>query len=275
MAVGFVGLGNIGAPIAKRLLGRPEGLVVYDVRSEACEPFAAEGTTVAASLSDLGSTCDVISVMVLDDAQVRDVVSQMLPTCRPETVIAIHSTISESTALDVAQQAARSSVHVVDAPVSGGAMGAADGTLAVMVGGERLAYEKCKDVFKAWASLVLHMGPVGSGTRTKIARNLLTFVGYAAAAESQRLAEAAGVDLRKLAAVVRQSDAVTGGPSAIMIRETTATLAADDPLRPILDHTYALGAKDLALAIELGAELGVDMAFSRLAADRLAAGLGL
>ncbi len=60
-----------------------------------------------------------------------------------------------------------------------------------------------------------------------------------------------------------------------MIRETTATLAADDPLRPILDHTYALGAKDLALAIELGAELGVDMAFSRLAADRLAAGLGL
>lgn len=275
MAVGFVGLGNIGAPIAKRLLGRPEGLVVYDVRSEACEPFAAEGTTVAASLSDLASTCDVISVMVLDDAQVRDVVSQMLPTCRPETVIAIHSTISESTALDVAQQAARSSVHVVDAPVSGGAMGAADGTLAVMVGGERPAYEKCKDVFKAWASLVLHMGPVGSGTRTKIARNLLTFVGYAAAAESQRLAEAAGVDLRKLAAVVRQSDAVTGGPSAIMIRETTATLAADDPLRPILDHTYALGAKDLALAIELGAELGVDMAFSRLAADRLAAGLGL
>jgi 2-hydroxy-3-oxopropionate reductase len=166
-------------------------------------------------------------------------------------------------------------VHVVDAPVSGGAMGAADGTLAVMVGGERAAYEKCKEVFGHWATLVLHMGPVGAGTRTKIARNLLTFIGYAAAAESQRLAEAAGIDLRKLAAVVRQSDAVTGGPSAIMIRETTAPLDAADPLRAILEHTLTLGAKDLALAVELADELGVDVAFTRLAAERLAAGLGL
>jgi 2-hydroxy-3-oxopropionate reductase len=274
-SVGFVGLGNIGAPIAKRLLDRPEGLVVYDIRAEACEPFVSAGATVAASLADLAARCDVISVMVLDDEQVRAVVAELAPNCRPESVVAIHSTISEATALDVAQRAATCSVHVVDAPVSGGAMGAADGTLAVMVGGDRPAYEKCKDVFTSWATLVLHMGGVGAGTRTKIARNLLTFVGYAAAAESQRLAEAAGIDLRKLAAVVRQSDMVTGGPSAIMIRDTTAPLSTDDPLRPILDHTYDLGAKDLALAIELGKELGVDVALTRLAAERLAAGLGL
>jgi 3-hydroxyisobutyrate dehydrogenase-like beta-hydroxyacid dehydrogenase len=275
VAVGFIGLGNIGGPIAKRLVDRPEGLVVYDVRPEACAPFAEAGATVASSLADLAAQCDVISVMVLTDDQVRDVVAEMLPACRPETAIAIHSTISEATAVEVARAAEKVSVRVVDAPVSGGAMGAADGTLAVMVGGERAAYEKCKEVFSSWASLVLHMGDVGAGTRTKIARNLVTFVGYAAAAESQRLAEAAGIDLRKLAAVVRQSDAVTGGASAIMIRETTAVLDEGDPLRPILDHTYTLGAKDLALAIELGDELGVDVAFTRLAADRLAAGLGL
>ena len=273
--VGFIGLGNIGAPIAKRLLDRPEGLVVYDVRAEACTAFADAGAAVATSAAELAAQCDVISVMVLDDAQVRDVVAAMLPSCRADTVIAVHSTISEATAVEVAAQAREQGVHVVDAPVSGGAMGAAEGTLCVMVGGDRSAYEKCKDVFKSWATLVLHMGEVGAGIRTKIARNLVTFVGYAAAAESQRLAEAAGIDLRKLAAVVRQSDAVTGGPSAIMIRETTATLDAGDPLRPILDHTYTLGAKDLALAIELGAELGVDVAFTRLAAERLAAGLGL
>src|SRR4051812_5428818 len=260
-AVGFIGLGNIGAPIAKRLLDRPEGLVVYDVRADACTPFAEAGATVAASAAELAAHCDVISVMVLDDAQVRDVVAAMLPSCRAETVIAVHSTISEATAVDVAAQARKKGVHVVDAPVSGGAMGAADGTLAVMVGGDRAAYEKCKEVFKSWATLVLHMGDVGAGIRTKIARNLVTFVGYAAAAESQRLAEAAGIDLRKLAAVVRQSDAVTGGASAIMIRETTTPLDPDDPLRPILDHTYTLGAKDLALAVELGAALDVDMAF--------------
>jgi 3-hydroxyisobutyrate dehydrogenase-like beta-hydroxyacid dehydrogenase len=275
MAVGFVGLGNIGAPIARRLLDWPGGLVVYDVRPEARQPFAEAGAVVADSAAALAADCDVTSVMVLDDEQVRDVVAQMLPSCRPGTVIAIHSTISEQTAIDVAVGAAMHDVHVVDAPVSGGAMGAADGRLAVMVGGERAAYEKCKEVFRSWAELVLHMGPVGAGTRTKIARNLLTFVGYAAAAESQRLAEAAGVDLRKLAAVVRQSDTVTGGPSAIMFRETTAPLDPDDPLRGILEHTHTLGAKDLALAIELAEQLDVDVAFTRLAAERLGAGLGL
>src|SRR4051812_24709926 len=139
MAVGFIGLGNIGAPIAKRLVDRPEGLVVYDVRAEACTPFAEAGATVATSLAELAAQCDVISVMVLNDEQVRDVVAEILPACKPETVIAVHSTISETTAVDVAHDAAKASVRVVDAPVSGGAMGAADGTLAVMVGGERAA----------------------------------------------------------------------------------------------------------------------------------------
>jgi 3-hydroxyisobutyrate dehydrogenase-like beta-hydroxyacid dehydrogenase len=131
-------------------------------------------------------------------------------------------------------------------------------------------------VFANWAELILHMGPVGSGTRTKIARNLLTFVGYAAAAESQRLAEAAGIDLRKLSAVVRQSDSLTGGVSAIMFRETAAPLGADEgSLRDILEHTNTLGAKDLALAIELAQQLGVDAPFTQLAADRLSVALGL
>jgi 2-hydroxy-3-oxopropionate reductase len=213
--------------------------------------------------------------MVRDDAQVRDVVEQVLPACAPETVIAIHSTISESTAVDAAVAAKSHGVHVVDAPVTGGFIAAADGTLAVMVGGDASAYEKCKDVFSSWATLVLHVGEVGAGTRAKVARALLTFVGYAAATEAQRLAEAAGLDLTQLSAVVRHSDALTGGPVAIMVRDTTAPMASDDPLRPIFEHMYALGSKDLALAIEMGERFGVDVPFSRLAAERLAAGVGL
>jgi 3-hydroxyisobutyrate dehydrogenase-like beta-hydroxyacid dehydrogenase len=275
MAIGFLGLGNIGTPIARRLIEHPAGLVVYDVRPEACEPFAAGPATVASSVADLAAQCDVISVMVRNDAQVRRVLAEMLPGCPAGAVIAIHSTISEETAVDVAADALKRDVHVVDAPVTGGFIAAADGTLAVMVGGDRAAYEKCKDVFTSWATLVLHMGPVGAGTRAKLARALLTFVGYAAAGESQRLAEAAGIDLHKLAAVVRHSDALTGGPAAIMVRDTTAPLAPDDPLREIFEHTRALGAKDLALAIELAERLGVDVWFSRLAAASLSAALGL
>ena len=207
--VGFVGLGNIGGAMASRLVSWPGGLVVHDVRDEATEPFVAQGAAAAESLADLATRCDVISVVVLTDEQVRSVVAGLLPPARPGTVIAIHSTIETGTAEELAASAAAQGVHVLDAPVSGGAIGAAEGTLAAMVGGSREAYELAKPVFSAWASLVVHLGEAGSGTRAKLARNLLTFAGFAAAAEAQRLAEAAGIDLRKLAAVVRHSDGVT------------------------------------------------------------------
>jgi len=126
-----------------------------------------------------------------------------------------------------------------------------------------------------WADLIMHMGPVGAGTRAKLARNLLHFAAFTAAAEAQRLARAAGIDLRKLAKVVRHSDAVTGGPGMIMLRPTTAPLDAADPLREILENVRALAEKDLSLALQLGADLGVDLPMARLALASFAAGLGL
>jgi len=273
-AVGFIGLGNIGAAMAQRLVDWPEGLLVHDVREEATAPFVEKGAR-AGSLKELAVECDVISIVVLTDAQVRDVVGQLLEHATEGTVIAVHSTIETDTAAELAAQALDSGVHVLDAPVSGGAIGASDGRLAVMVGGERSAYEMAKPVFQAWAELVLHLGPAGAGTRTKLARNLLTFAGFAAAAEASRLAEASGIDLRKLAAVVRHSDGITGGPSAVMIRPNTSVLADDDGLRPIFEHTRTLGEKDLKLALALGASVGVDLPFTALALQTLADGLGV
>lgn len=273
-SVGFVGLGNIGAAMARRLLGGPEPLLVHDVRTEATAPFVERGAR-AAPLPELARECSVVSVVVLTDAQVRDVVAQLLEHATAGTVIAVHSTIEPHTAAELAEQAAARDVHLLDAPVSGGALGAADGRLAVMVGGERGAYETAKPVFQAWAEVVVHVGPAGAGTRCKLARNLLTFAGFAAAAEAARLAEAGGIDLRKLAAVVRHSDAITGGPAAVMLRPSTAPLGPDDGLRTIFEHTRALGEKDLAQAVALGEQLGVDLPFAELALDSLAAGLGV
>jgi 3-hydroxyisobutyrate dehydrogenase-like beta-hydroxyacid dehydrogenase len=272
--VGFVGLGNIGSAMAQRLLEHPGGLVVHDLRADAMAPFVEKGATTAGDLAGLAG-CDVISVVVLTDQQARDVVSGLLPHLRPGAVVALHSTVETSTPVELAELAARSGVDVLDAPVSGGAIGASQGRLAVMVGGERAAYEKAKPVFSAWAELVLHVGPAGAGTRTKIARNLITFASYGAVAEASRLAESCGLDLSKLAAVVRHSDAITGGPGAVMVRRTTEPLPADDGLRPIFEHTRTLGEKDLSLALALGAERGVDLPFAQLALDNLAAGLGV
>jgi 3-hydroxyisobutyrate dehydrogenase-like beta-hydroxyacid dehydrogenase len=274
-AVGFIGLGQIGAPMAARLVDWPGGLHVFDVRPEAAEPLVGQGAVAAASAADLGATCDVVSVMVLDDEQVRTVIGELLTTAGPGTVLAVHSTIRAETAEELADAAAARSVHVIDAPVSGGFMGAHEGTLAAIVGGDRDAYERAKPVFERWATLTVHMGPAGAGTRAKLARNLMHFTAFTAAGEAQRLAEAAGLDLQKLARVVRHSDAVTGGPGAIMVRGTTAPLAPDDALFEIFTHTRALGEKDLALALELAEHLGVDLPLARQALEELGPSLGL
>ena len=277
-AVGFIGLGNIGAPMATRLLDWPDGLVVFDVHAPSMEPFVEKGATAAASPAEVAAAAQVICIVVQNEAQVREVLDGsegILSAARPGTVVAVHSTISAEGAESLAALAAGSQVEVADAPVSGGAMGAHSGTLAVMLGASDAAAERVRPVLERFASLVQHMGPVGAGTRTKIARNLITFASYAVVGEAQRIAEAAGLDLMKLGEVVRHSDGVTGGPGAIMVRPTAAAMDDSDGLRPIFDHSRSLGAKDLELARAMSAELGVDAPFAALAEQWLPVALGL
>ncbi|HTM85804.1 MAG TPA: NAD-binding protein, partial [Mycobacterium sp.] len=140
---------------------------------------------------------------------------------------------------------------------------------------DRTVYQRVKPAFKCWASLVIHAGEPGAGTRMKLARNMLTFTGFAAACEAMMLAEAAGLDLQALGRVVRHTDALTSGPGAIMFRDTTKPLEPDDALYEPLNHTRGLGEKDLSLALELGARTGVTLPLAEVALQRLAIGLGV
>jgi 3-hydroxyisobutyrate dehydrogenase-like beta-hydroxyacid dehydrogenase len=275
LELGFVGLGQMGALMATHLVDWPGGLLVYDVRPDAADALVTAGAQRAKSLADVAAQCDLVSIMVRDDEQVRAAVDEMVPHLRRGSAVAVHSTIRASTAVDVAARLNRDGVDLLDAPVSGGVTGAREGRLAVMVGADRAAYERCKPAFRPWADLVVHIGPVGAGTRAKLARNLVSFVSFCAATEAQRLAAACDVDLHKLGAVVRHTDAITGGPGSIMVRDAVDPLAADDPLRDVFEHTRELGEKDLALALELGSEAGVELPFAQLALAKLAAGLGL
>jgi 3-hydroxyisobutyrate dehydrogenase-like beta-hydroxyacid dehydrogenase len=274
LKLGYIGLGNQGAPMAKRLADWPGGLIVFDVRTEAMTPLVELGATVADSVADVAKA-DVISVTVLNDAQVRDVVGELGEHAAAGTVIAIHSTIEPDTAAQLADMLAPKGIHVVDAPVSGGAGAADKGELAVMVGASDEAYDLVKPVFKKWASMVVRAGEPGAGTRMKLARNMLTFIGFAAACEAQKLAEASGIDLQKLGRVVRHSDAQSGGPGAIMVRDDTAQLAPDHWIYDMFVHTRGLAEKDLSLALGLGEVVGVDLPLAKVALDRLADGLGV
>lgn len=272
--LGYIGLGSMGAPMARRLVGWPGGLVVYDVRAEASAPFADAGAEVAASVADVAAA-DLISITVLDDAQVRDVVGELARHASPGTVIAIHSTIADATAAELADQLAPQGIAAIDAPVSGGGGAADKGELAVMVGASREVYERVKPVFKQWASLVIRAGEPGAGTRMKLARNMLTFTAFAAAGEAMRLAEAAGIDLQALGRVVRHTDALTGGPGAIMIRDNMGDVDPGHWLYDTFTHTRGLGEKDLKLALALGESVNVDLPLAQIAVRTLAAGLGV
>ncbi|TYL46308.1 NAD(P)-dependent oxidoreductase [Nocardioides sp. BGMRC 2183] len=331
--VGFVGLGNIGKPMALRLAAQQQSadldVWVYDVAPEPLEEARSAGANIATSVAAMAARSDVLCVMVRDDAQVREVLGEVLgvagdrlrdpagrerllraapraprrvATARRATsmpsrprlarhpadatlataslpagslTVLIHSTVAPTTPGELADTAATHGVTVLDAPVSGGAMGAADGTLALMVGGTEEGFAAARPVLDALGSKVVHAGPIGAGTRFKLARNMLHFISFTAATEAQRLAEAAGLDLRELGDVVRHTDAITGGAGAIMHRETTAPLAPDDFWSGVFANVTSLGVKDLGFALELAEELGVEVPLAELAIDRLGPGLGL
>lgn len=274
LALGYVGLGSMGAPMAMRLVGWPGGLTVYDVRDEATAAFAEAGAVVATDLAQI-ATADLIGVTVLDDAQVREVIAELARHASAGTVIAVHSTISDTTAVDLAAEWEPHGIHVIDAPVSGGATGAQRGELATMVGAPRAVYERVKPVFRQWASLVVHAGEPGAGTRMKLARNMITFTAFAAACEAMTLAERAGLNLQDLGRVVRHTDAITGGAGAIMVRDTMAELGPGHWLYDTFIHTRSLGEKDLNLVLALGESLDVELPLAQIALRDLAAGLGV
>lgn len=272
--LGYIGLGKMGAPMAKRWVGWPGGLVVFDVRTDAMTPLAESGASLADTVADVAAA-DVISVTVLDDEQVRDVVGELAANAKPGTVIAIHSTISPETAVDLAEQLEPQGIHVVDAPVSGGGRAANKGELAIMVGATDEAFALVNEPFAVLASLVIHAGQPGAGTRMKLARNMLHYISFAAACEASRLAEACGVNLQDLGKVVRHTDAITGGAGSIMYRDDTKPIEQGSFLYEPFLHAAILGEKDLGLALALAEQRSVELPLAEVALDNLAAGLGM
>jgi 3-hydroxyisobutyrate dehydrogenase-like beta-hydroxyacid dehydrogenase len=272
--LGYIGLGKMGAPMAKRMVDWPGGLTVFDIRAEAMTPLAEAGARLADSVSDLAAA-DLISITVLNDEQVREVIGELARTAKPGTVIAIHSTISDTTAVELAKELQPQGIHIVDAPVSGGGRAANKGELATMVGATDEAFALVKEPFALWASLVVHAGEPGAGTRMKLARNMLHYISFAAGCEASRLAEECGLSLQDLGKVVRHTDAITGGAGSIMYRDDTKPIEPDSFLYQPFFHARELGEKDLSLALALGEAHSLDLPLATVALDRLAEGLGV
>ncbi len=215
-SVGFIGLGSQGAPMASRIADGGYPLTVWARRPEALEPFHGTATIVTTP-AELGAASDVVGICVVAAADVEDVLLRadgVLAGMAPGGVIAIHSTIHPDTCRRLAERTAERGVAIVDAPVSGGGLAAAAGTLLVMAGGTDDNVARCRAVFETYADPVIHVGPLGSGQMAKLLNNLVFTAQVSVALETVAFADELGIDRAALSLVLGHG---SGGSRALAI----------------------------------------------------------
>ncbi len=199
--IAFIGLGNMGAPMARNLAAGGHEVVGFDVFARAREAFAADGRAVAGSLAEAVAGADVVVTMLPSGKEVREVYEGeggVLAAARPGTVLIDSSTIDVVSARAVAAAAAASGCPMLDAPVSGGVGGAAAGTLTFMVGGPAEAFAQAEPLLKLMGRTIVHAGDAGAGQAAKICNNMILGVSMIAVSEAFVLAETLGLDRQKL-----------------------------------------------------------------------------
>jgi 3-hydroxyisobutyrate dehydrogenase-like beta-hydroxyacid dehydrogenase len=249
MNVGFIGLGNIGKPMARRLLKLGGTVTLYDVNPVPLKELEAAGAKVAESPAQLARDSEVIGLCVRDDADVESLLrgpGGLLENAARGSIIAIHSTVTQKALLGWAQDAAAYGLHLIDAPITGGAAGAEAGTLAYMVGGEAGVLERCSPVFATSGSKIIHAGPIGAGIALKLCNNLMTYAAFSAMSEAHALAVAGGLDPALLVEVGKANGVVTPQMEAFIGgREKLLAMGQQAHFKPFA----ALGKKDLEAAL--------------------------
>lgn len=210
MRVGFIGMGIMGRPMSINLLKAGFDVTVYNRTPGRAQEVVAAGAKEAASPSELAAATDYIITCVTGPEDVKEVIlgpNGVIHGVKPGSVVIDMSTISPEATRDVAAALAEKQVHMLDAPVSGGDIGAIKGTLTIMIGGESKIVERCMPLFKAMGTTVTHIGPVGSGQVTKLVNQVLIAVNLLAASEALTMAAKCGVDPERVLAAVSQGSA--------------------------------------------------------------------
>lgn len=271
--IGFVGLGVMGSRMAKNLLRAGYDVTVYNRSPEPVRRLVAEGAKPAQSPEELAKRCSIVVLALLDSNAVETIVmgkKGLVHGLASGGIIIDTGTIDPATTVSIAGKLRKKGVHFLDAPVSGGPEGAAAGTLSIMVGGDRAAFEKSRDVLSKIGKNVFYLGGSGSGLRVKLFNQALVGIYFVGVAEAYAWAEKMGLkigDLEKIismswgdspvfrhfAAAVRSGD-LKGGASMRNLGKDLRIIietAAKDKSRLTLDE---LAYRYLSKAIELGYE---------------------
>ena len=210
--IAFVGVGTMGLPMAKNLVKKGFAVTAYDVSPEAVRVAASAGMTAAASAAEAVATADVVITMLPSSPHVQSVYTGdggVLLAARKGTLCVDMSTIDPGVSRRIAAAAAERGLRFMDAPVSGGVPRAAEGTLAIMVGGSPSDFDEAFPALSAMGANVIRVGPVGSGEVVKLCNNLIAGVAAVAVSEAFRIAEGFGVDPQVVTEVIAKSSGHT------------------------------------------------------------------
>jgi len=265
-SLGFVGLGAMGAPMARNLLAAGYPVTVHARRHVLVRPLAEGGARAGESPADVAAHSTIVHVMVTDTAAVEEVVlgpRGIIQGAQRDTIVVDHSTISPSGSKRIAERLRAHGIEMMDAPVSGGIDGAAAGTLAIMAGGSEESFARCLPVFRVLGKTIVHIGPNGAGLVAKACNQIALIVNQLGAAEAMLLAERSGLD------PMRVKEALMGGFAASKILDVQAPKMIRRDFSGKIESR--LHYKDILIALEMAHELGIELPASALASKILTA----
>lgn len=272
-SVGFIGLGVMGLPMARNLLGGGYPLIAFNRSPERLLELAPLGAVAADTPAAVAERAEIVITMVTDAAAVEHVLfgpSGAIQGLRPGSVVIDTSSISPIATRGFAERLAQIGVTLLDAPVSGGQQGAADGTLSFMVGGDEATFERCRPIFETMGSRITWIGASGAGQIAKACNQVIIAVSLVGISEALLLAARSGVD------PARVREALLGGFAGSPLLEVQGKRMLDRSFDP--GFRAALHHKDIGIAHSLAQAVGSPAPATSLALDLfgtlLARGLG-
>ena len=206
--IGFIGLGNMGVPMAGRLIDGGCSLIVNDIRRDAARPLLARGAAWAASPAEVAAAAQTVITILPTSREVREVLlgtKGLLDALRPGSLVLEMTSADPSVTRELEREVAARGSALIDAPVSGGVRGAVEGTLAIMVGGDPALLERARPVLARMGKNIFHAGPVGAGHAIKLVNNMCSGGILALTIEAVAVAARAGVDPTRAVEILQAS----------------------------------------------------------------------
>lgn len=261
--VGFIGLGDMGAPIAECLLKAGFDVTVYDVREEAVLALVDSGANRAGSPADVARRSESIGICVVNDVQLRDVffgAEGLAPVLDATKSVFVTSSVEPDAIKGIAAEVRDTGAAIVDAPVSGSRPAAAAGTLTVLVGGSEADVARVDPVLRAFGKEIYHLGPVGAGQSMKIANNVMLHMNHLIVLEALRFARSQGLDE---AAVIEVANVSTGSSWVTQTWGIMDDMMVDHP-QAGTDGIYTMMSKEMWNAVRLSRSSMVPMPLTAL-----------